>query len=307
MQVIKQYHSDKLNSSQHIELYWDIFNMCNYNCSYCFMRPTSAWNKISNWQQQKLLISQLANTEVNVNIDLIGGEPTMHPKYVEFISLLHDALYDSSTGILKGKITTVTNNTNNKLLQVSSDISKNLELILSFHCEEANVDDFLRNIDLLQNHRYKSIFVSIMLHFNVNYKEKIQSLVNKLIEKNILFDFTYIVINNSLAKVNEQYYRYFLNQTKLEKKYVFEYSNDQIEYLSNLELKQAIADNKTVFKGWNCQLNAFYIDIHNTISRRCIGGTYMMSDIIKKTFNQQVTCPKERCIHDCFLGFIKEK
>lgn len=78
-----------------------ITNYCNSNCSYCFAREKVSLNdlapvgtkqtmtladyrRVLNWLQE----SRAIKSDV---VKLLGGEPTLHPQFIEFVSLAVDA------------------------------------------------------------------------------------------------------------------------------------------------------------------------------------------------------------------------
>jgi len=301
--LIKQYNSAKISAGKHIEIHWDIFNMCDYHCTYCYMRRENEWNKIADWAMQQEYISKMATTELPIYLKLIGGEPTLHPHFKQFINLLHTALY--KTNALTNSITIISNNSNaDRLTSVDKNICSDINLILTFHSEEAEVDPFIDNIFKLVEHGYQNIQVSVMAHFNKLYHSKLSKLISILKEYNIKFMVSYITVHNKLAKLNEEYYKSLSELDDHDLKYQFEY-NDHIETYSSLTLRDAIKQGKTKFKGWNCQLNEYHISVYGKITQRCVGTAYNIDNIIKKDNDFTVTCPNEDCIHDCFLGFVK--
>jgi len=301
--LIKQYNINKLATGPHIEIHWDIFNMCDYHCTYCYMRAGDEWNKIADWNVQQDYISKLSTTEIPLHLKLHGGEPTLHPHFKNFIEKLHTALYKTNT--LSNSITVISNNSNStRLTAIDADVCKDIALILTFHSEEAEVEPFIDNVVQLVDHGYQKIEVNIMAHFNKQYRAKLNVLVNKLKENNIAFTISYITISAKLAKLNDDYYNSLSELDTQKEEYVFEY-DDHRETYSTLTLREAIKDGKTKFKGWDCQLNEYHISVYNKITQRCVGKTYTIDEIIKKDHNYTVSCPNEVCIRDCFLGFVK--
>jgi len=62
-------------------------NVCNFNCSYCsdYHRDgTSRWPK--DWKPYLDLIEKLKTKNKNLYIEVLGGEPTVWPKFQEVIS-----------------------------------------------------------------------------------------------------------------------------------------------------------------------------------------------------------------------------
>ena len=62
--------------------HWDIITMCNYQCEYCYSRASDhQWNRITRLSQIDTVISNMKLVEYPLEVIVLGGEPTLHPKY----------------------------------------------------------------------------------------------------------------------------------------------------------------------------------------------------------------------------------
>lgn len=71
---------------------WELTNKCQYRCTYCYawdyIRSDIGSNHLQSW---RAVISKLKlNNCPKFNIELLGGEPTLHPDIVDIISALCD-------------------------------------------------------------------------------------------------------------------------------------------------------------------------------------------------------------------------
>jgi len=73
------------------QILWDLGRRCNYDCSYCW---TSVHNRTDDHKDYDLLVSTADNLIDNwshkesIRWNFGGGEPTLHPKFLEFLKHL---------------------------------------------------------------------------------------------------------------------------------------------------------------------------------------------------------------------------
>jgi molybdenum cofactor biosynthesis enzyme MoaA len=82
MKKIKVLYDNSINDYIHILIY--ICDRCNYTCEYCYnARPRTLILMDLN-----ILLSFLINIKINtrkkIYIEIIGGEPTLHPDLLDF-------------------------------------------------------------------------------------------------------------------------------------------------------------------------------------------------------------------------------
>lgn len=78
-------------------IYLEITNKCNLSCSYCFNSSSISSQDFFGLSKLKSLLIQMK--EVNINYIIIsGGEPLLHPHFLEIIKLIFD--YDIKTTLI---------------------------------------------------------------------------------------------------------------------------------------------------------------------------------------------------------------
>ena len=61
-----------------------IIDVCNYNCAYCYNEKPRT-NKVLDLNRLYAFLEYLQKrTKKNIDIELIGGEPTLHPNLIDF-------------------------------------------------------------------------------------------------------------------------------------------------------------------------------------------------------------------------------
>lgn len=126
-----------------LSVLWMLTEGCNYRCSYCFCRKT--FKKFSTKEQLlRAADALLGMKRPGYQITLYGGEPTYHPHCIDLINYLcsQDAPIN---------LRLFTNGSRppeyfEKLLKALQ--GKKLKLIFSLHLEHAEVENFLRGVEL---------------------------------------------------------------------------------------------------------------------------------------------------------------
>jgi len=135
---------NQINLNNQISLSWDVHYTCNYRCPYCWFH--GRWQQLAN-QNKYYSVAELLKFWTNiykkyglVQIQFIGGEPFVYPKFTELIkelSNIHNIVISSN---------------------LSTDIEKfikeintfNVHIEGTFHPLFANFDNFVRNMLVLK-------------------------------------------------------------------------------------------------------------------------------------------------------------
>ena len=158
----------------------DTINKCNFNCEYCGMQ-NNIWNPNSNrgdWGKTQSILKLLPFFEkfpYPFKIHLLGGEPTLHPDLIKFIS----GIKTSDTR----KIKLFTNGSNfNKVQKISLLNEKHIDLMVSIHLAEftdAHLNRYLEtDLDGFKNIKFLIIMIDL-----VKYKNRIIEIITKLKDK----------------------------------------------------------------------------------------------------------------------------
>lgn len=301
---MRQYHLDKLGSDI-IELSWDLFNMCNYDCTYCYMKDKpDDWLKIANWDKQLEILDIISKSNKPLSVSLVGGEPTLFHKFNEFIERLDNAL------LMNGKINSLTVISNNtfpeKLLDIPQAVAKRINLNLSYHAEEVDDITFIANVNKLKEHGFKEIIITVLMHYNKKYWDKIKNIVKEFSKLNVKIETSYLTKSHKFFKYPkgfEDVVEHVGQYTDQSKKYVFE--GEEKEYFGEFDLIKPIQEGRTKFKGWNCLINRFIININCDVSTTCVGTSVNLKQILGENKIDYTVCPYNECTNNCHLSFIK--
>ena len=129
-----------------------ISNVCNYNCSYCsdFHRDGShRWP--TDWQPYIRLIEELQEKNKYLYVEVLGGEPTVWPKFQEFVDVI------SSDNVFVEYST----NASRTLRYWNNFKTQRAFVFLSWHYEEADDDHFYEVAKIMQDKA--SVSVPLMI------------------------------------------------------------------------------------------------------------------------------------------------
>ena len=130
-----------------------IHNVCNYNCSYCsdFHRDgSSRWP--DDWQPYINFLDRVKQTNKNLYVEVLGGEPTVWPKFQEFV----DTISDDRTFVEFGT------NASRTLRYWEEFETRKAFVFLSWHYEEADDDHFYEVAKIMQDKASVSIPLMIV-------------------------------------------------------------------------------------------------------------------------------------------------
>jgi len=130
-----------------------IHNVCNYSCSYCsdFHRDGSQrWP--TDWAPYIKLIDELKERNKYLYVEVLGGEPTVWPKFQDFVDTI---------------------SSDNVFVEYSTNASRTLRywekfraqrafVFLSWHYEEADDDHFYKVAEIMQHKASVSIPLMIL-------------------------------------------------------------------------------------------------------------------------------------------------
>ena len=251
------------NNKQNVIIVLYIIDTCNYNCYYCgnkFPRIKYKLNliKIYNYLRQILSI-----IDGNIYLDILGGEPTLHPQLNWFCEQI-----SKHSRILASLYT----NYSQDIDYYIKLFNQNINVIPSWHSIQSDrfnlnfINKIKQTIKILDN---KIINLRIMYEDRFS-KQSIEAFKQLYIEKNLNIEFSLLV--NSLRTVvkytNEQ-----INEYQKFQEIVYHNNDDVIaKYSNNLEQRIGYYDifkNKNItFKYWQCDAGKNELYIH------CNGNVY---------------------------------
>jgi len=165
---------------------WNITNMCNYRCSYCFSHDRKIdKRKFTSFEDLKTAVDHLASlNRPTYKFTLSGGEPTIHPHFFDLIEYLHHKLAEKLNYIL-----IITNGSRQgelyeKLAMLGNDV--NINMLISLHTEHVDMGHIFELIKKVSSR----ITLTFNLMFNHERREQTKQIHKQLIaiRKNFPFN-----------------------------------------------------------------------------------------------------------------------
>ena len=290
-----------------------IIDSCNYNCSYCYNKKPRT-NEYLDLNKLLFFLKDVhKKTNKNIFLELIGGEPTLHPGFLEFCQNASnldfiDTIYIYSN--FSGR------------LQMYMDLieNKNIHLNLSWHSlqHDNNKQFYLKAKsikNILDSKQKQRISFNIMLeHGNLDYALIMHTLICKL---GFISEIAYV---GDLCKINS-IHRYSYSEDEYDKisqcikiniqpETTIKLSDGSMQNYCMNDLMHIIDSNKISFCGWLCNagIDRLYIHCDSNVYR-CQqefenGNTpiYSLDDGFQMQQPHKCTC--EACICE---GFVFKK
>lgn len=272
---------------------WTINDNCQYRCEYCYV-DLQVNERTSLGGVSKLVLNALRGLDGNFNIELLGGEPTMHPNYIEIINEL--------IGLDTVRQLTVTSNIKKNMdFWEKHPKHKKIRIFVSQHPEYEDRDFEEKMIYIKGNFVVEGL---LMLHQDIKYLDRTKKMADFMVENKIQFEPTMIFDSNrKMVKYDKEIMNIFEN---------YKQSFGGIEYIDNNGKSEILSVNKIyqndlhLLKGWNCSTKMYTIDIEGNISRPCKPGSKKHIMLFKKFDNSDIKCVSELgCMCDEWLRWKK--
>lgn len=306
---------------------WDLVDICQYNCSYCASMNFNL-NKFKNnptlrnsWKNVIKLLN-LNSIKNNFSVELLGGEPTIHPDIYEIVEELckikNCVQVELITNLAK-PFSFYENFNREELHKVC--------ITPSFHPEYYK-HTFVEKIIELNKLEHINIFPNINLSDDKSKWELTRNVIIELQQNdvrvgvNILQNVSEGTVGNWNNTYTDEFYEYFqyildvpYNEATLKKAYRFDFnpttmmvpyklSNDTIKNISEAQINQY---NLRKFKGWNCNALMYHIGMDGTIVNHCTREMISPIDLNSKKLTACVKCPLEQCDCDTKFLYVKKK
>jgi organic radical activating enzyme len=310
---------------------WDLVDVCQYNCSYCasmnFNLNTFKNNPTLRYAW-KIVLEKLKMKRIksSFSVELLGGEPTMHPDIYEILEQLNKI----ENCI---QIELITNLAKPLTFYQKLDEQKfnKINIIASYH-PEYYTENYFNKVVSINNSKYIKIYPNINLPDDKNAWESTKTLIERFQNENVQ------VSINILQDVGEgprgswtpsytpEFYEYFskwLGHTIKHKNSIreelidrvneyqpitaeipYKLKNGEILYLSEGDINR---HNLRQFKGWSCKNLMYHISMDGTIKDHCTGDVLSLMDLNEKRLTNCVICPLEKCDCDTKFLYVKTK
>lgn len=289
---IKSIESIDIDFQQKYYILAFVCDKCNYDCWYCYNKKPRSEKTINLDALYKFTdcINKIQNKDIL--LELIGGEPTLHPELYNFCK----------KAINNGISINIYTNFSQSVEFYEKLLYLGVNLYLSWHSLNNNfVDKFFQ----LNEHFKQQIFSSIM--YEPNYSSLALQIFNSIPNNKCL---TLIDANKTIY--NEQQLFAYLN-AKYDKKESYLVRDDSQSYLISEEF---LVNNKlNKFKNWKCNAlkegiyihfngNVYPCQNYMTNCSKCLTNIYCQDALYFMSFHS-VICPFDYC--ECGFSFTKSK
>ena len=278
--------------SLNINYNWMLTDLCNYKCKYCFAgyghdstRPVTMLREHHIRYAWKTVLTRLSLKNIpRFQIDLVGGEPTLHPDIKTIVrNILEITNLDN--------LFLTTNLSKPLKFFTGLPVVDNFTINVSYHDAYANKSTIEKIINLNKTH---NINVQIMLIDELDAFNNIRNIIKIFEQHNICYSGLYLFPTQTYKpKYNQhlinEYDKLFNNQKKY--RYV---TTDKVYYLTE---KDIMFKQLNRHKGWSCVARTWEIKTNGDIVNMCTRGK--AHPTLKNT-TENVICPHSKC--EC-IGF----
>lgn len=304
---MKKYTSQtRLHSLKHLSpeiskitkrFHWNLITICNLKCDYCYARAiTSEWSKMTNNDTIPQVLNSLQKINGPKEVFILGGEPTLHPKY--FFVL--EELYNIGIEVL-GNITNGMYKDYKKMVTSHLPFKDRFYWNITFHPSQVFLEKDVKQFkETLLYIKENNFYLNVNLLLDTEYKEQINDMFEFCKENNIPIYPSFLFSEQTkeflpfddiewLKEINEKY------TPPRELHYHTESGTDVFN-----DLDTYINDLNN-FEGWECINNSFTIPVNqNTFLQMCSGKEFSIEDLNKGQC--KLICPLENCICPSRLG-----
>lgn len=284
--------------------HWPLTNWCNYKCSYCtvFDVVHNDFSKPDHTRSHNLTLAKIKSITSNFNMCITGGEPTLHPQFIEIIK----SLVDMPTCL---NVAVFTNLARSKeyyksLKQIETD---KLGICASFHPEFADSKKFIEKAIII-NSTSLSFSAQISMTDKPDDWPILIDLMDQLKSHQIA---CYPILLNPTSNFTPNYtkefyelFRPYMMSTPEARQFkeidcVFTDGTSGAMKDFDIEIQQM-----NRFKGYKCTPRAFQISMTGEIENACTRRRIPLSE---RNIVREEICPVEICPSRRMLTFYKEQ
>ena len=240
---------------------WHLLTVCQYHCPYCYARKEMPWGKMASKLEVDHFANELENVRVNFQVELVGGEPTLHPLICYVVNRL-ERIENCSSILLYTNL--------HKFLLFKGKVRYRV----SWH-PDVSKPIVLDNIERL-NREGITPDIIVMMPPNNPVPGEILSRLKKC--GNV--EYNYVSVGDSI-KPNIGY----------------AYNDLGDGYLLNGKLISSVDANNMSFRGWRCRASRIDVDVEGNIYEACryTGKNVYSSAWLANWLPREITCENGRC------------
>ena len=267
-----------------------VADVCNYACQYCYnnMPRTKTCLDLSMLLNFVKFIRQ--KTTKTIELDLIGGEPTLHPDLLKFCIELQS---------VPNLVATIYTNfaTNISLLKQLEEANVKFEATWHSQCK-----DFETRIAQFNTNSFRTI----TLMYEKEHTQQVIDIANRL-NRHYNIDIQPVILDNRFDSYTElqikQLNEYEKNENKSNTVFALEYNDNSIEYLTHNDIYHKMHYN---YRHWICNAgyDLLYVHFDGNVYP-CDGFFFMKKHSIANIYNitpsfklKKTLCLSDSCPHE---------
>jgi hypothetical protein len=279
---------------------WTLTNWCNYQCSYCYEQlvMVDKWQKEQSSSNYKLTLTKLKKFDAPFEIELLGGEPTLHPQLTEILTELCSIE-------LCQRIELFTNLS--RPLSYFADLDQaslsRMTVTASFHPEYYN-QDFIEKADAINRMQHLNIRVSVNISDDPAHWPVTLELIEQLSSRNISYGLHWLHESTDWTPnyTPECFALFQQFETPADARFSYEFDSGP-QQLSSLEVYN---QNLHRLTGYTCTPQFFEIYFDGTVANTCTGQRFNSLFLKQEQLLRKVSCPRDCCVCESMLNFYKE-
>lgn len=276
-----------------IQFEWFLTDWCNFKCSYCseFNNMETKFSKETSPGLYKLALARLKRLNAPFTVEIIGGEPTLHPELNEILAALNDTPNCQQVEV-------VTNLSRSLDFYKSIDYPK-VSFLASFHPEHHDMS-FLEKAELLKD----TLSVTLNLIDDPRFWDLTLDIINELSTRQIKYDVN-LLSSTSEYSVNytEEFFDKFNHVMESTSADTFAFNFDDGSS-ANLSASVITKDKLHHLRGYKCAPKRYRITHTGEIYNLC---TSKKMPIVANTLYEPVICNVSECSCDAMYIFFKER
>lgn len=321
-ELIKISRREGIHQGKHLfDVNWMLHNRCTYDCSYCpssNKSGTDSWLRLENVKEFCNELDQYRKeSDPNSEVEVIfnGGEPTVWKDFIPLVDYCNEL----------GWHVVVNTNASRSIRWWEENAKKFSWLVLSYHTESVDDDEFLEKVKVCE--KYVKTSINVMLNPEPRYFEKAVKFSHRLYNETVDVNIQHHEIQHNFGLSNIDVPHYTQDQqstilslrdrypdtTKRKYKtvwqdYVGKWDDGHQMVIRGNEIIQNQQNN---FKGWKCYQGreGIFVDAGGDVNiGACrVGGTIGNIQNPKeiKWPTGPVTCPISSCT--CVTDILKTK
>lgn len=322
---------------------WDLIDICQYKCTYCsavnFNLHTFNQKKYLH-NKWKLVLKKLGLKGIGCpfNVELLGGEPTLHP----YIYNIIEGLGKIDNCIAIDLITNLAKPTK-FYKELDKECNRKLTLEASYHPQYCN-QRWIDKVVELNESKFIKIFPNVNLPTDRNDWDKTLDLLEQFKNKGVGISLNFLQtvdegkVGGWVSEYPDDFFNVFKehlteetgeeqrttkklidnlvtpsgknNSIKFLKEHAGKLTTN-IRYIDKNNNKHILTESDinrydlAQFRNWNCKPLMYHIDMAGKIANHCTEEEYTIIDMKMKKLTKCVECPLQRC--NCDTKFLYYK